>query len=91
MVLQVLYDNIKDKTKVLTKKRVQTVNLFDDGVLVKTSDGSTYKGDILIGADGIHSTVRGEMWRLAGKLAPGWIPSDEKSGETEIAIIVHIY
>ncbi|KAL6406619.1 FAD-binding domain containing protein [Ilyonectria robusta] len=77
MVLQVLYDNIRDKTKILTKKHVQKVDMTDDGVVVKTSDGSSYKGDILIGADGIHSSVRGEMWRIANEISPGWIPSDE--------------
>lgn len=77
MVLQVLYDNIRDKTKILTKKHVQKVDMTDDGVVVKTSDGSSYKGDILIGADGIHSSVRGEMWRNANEISPGWIPSDE--------------
>jgi 2-polyprenyl-6-methoxyphenol hydroxylase-like FAD-dependent oxidoreductase len=81
MVLKVLYDGIKDKTKVLTKKRVQNVELTDGGVTVKTADGSAYKGDILIGADGIHSSVRGEMWRLANETLPGWIPSDEHACE----------
>lgn len=79
MLLQVLYNNIRDKTKILTGKRVQKVDLNDDGVVVQTSDGSTYTGDILIGADGIHSAVRGEMWRLANEQSPGWIPSDEHS------------
>lgn len=81
MVLQVLYENIKDKTKILTKKQVKKVDLTDDGVLVTTSDKSTYKGDILVGADGIHSSVRGEMWRIANEMSPGWIPVDEHSGE----------
>lgn len=77
MVLQVLYDNIRDKTKILTRKRVQNVDMNDDGVTVQTTDGSTYRGDILVGADGIHSTVRGEMWRIANEMSPGWIPADE--------------
>jgi 2-polyprenyl-6-methoxyphenol hydroxylase-like FAD-dependent oxidoreductase len=79
MVLQVLYDNIRDKTKVLTRKRVQKVELLEDGVVVNTTDGSSYKGDILVGADGIHSSVREEMWRIANEISPGWIPSDERS------------
>ncbi|KAK5207798.1 hypothetical protein LTR72_007405 [Exophiala xenobiotica] len=79
MVLQVLYDNIRDKTKVLTRKRVQNVELLEDGVVVNTTDGSSYKGDILVGADGIHSSVREEMWRIANEISPGWIPSDERS------------
>lgn len=77
MVLQVLYDNIKDKTKVLTNKRVHKVHMTDAGVTVKTSDGSVYQGDILVGSDGIHSTVRDEMWRIANQERPGWIPADE--------------
>ncbi|KAJ4214447.1 hypothetical protein NW759_010463 [Fusarium solani] len=77
VVLQVLYDNIKDKTKVLVNKRVDKVHTSDDGVVVKTSDGSSFEGHILVGADGIHSTVRGEMWRIANEMSPGWIPSDE--------------
>jgi 2-polyprenyl-6-methoxyphenol hydroxylase-like FAD-dependent oxidoreductase len=80
MVLQVLYENIHDKTKILTKKRVEKVEMTDDGVVVTTSDKSFYKGDILVGADGIHSSVRGEMWRIANETSPGWIPTDEHSG-----------
>lgn len=83
MVLKVLYENIKDKSKVLTGKRVQNVELKEDGVLVKTDDGSLYTGDILVGADGIHSLVRSEMWRLADKMLPGWIPPEEKNGEED--------
>jgi hypothetical protein len=81
MVLQVLYENIKDKTKILTKKRVEKVEMTDDGVVVTTSDKSSYNGDILVGADGIHSSVRGEMWRIANEMSPGWISLDEHSGE----------
>jgi 2-polyprenyl-6-methoxyphenol hydroxylase-like FAD-dependent oxidoreductase len=81
-VLQVLYDNIRDKTKVLTEKRIEKVELSDNGVAVKTSDKSSYSGDILIGADGIHSAVRGEMWRIADETSPGWFPADENSGES---------
>jgi 2-polyprenyl-6-methoxyphenol hydroxylase-like FAD-dependent oxidoreductase len=83
MVLQVLYNNIKDKTKILTNKRVENVEVTGTGVIAKTSDGSAYHGDILVGADGIHSTVRDEMWRIANKVSPGWIPSDEHSGKYE--------
>ena len=81
MVLQVLYENIKDKTKILTSKEVKKVEMTDSGVVVTTSDKCSYKGDILVGADGIHSSVRGEMWRIANEKSPGWIPSNEHSGE----------
>lgn len=77
MVLQVLYNNIRDKSKIITKNRVQRVEISDEEVLVRTIDGSIHRGDILVGADGIHSSVRAEMWRIANKISPGWIPYDE--------------
>lgn len=81
MVLQVLYDNIKDKTKILTGKRVQSVDMKEDKVVVKTEDGSLYTGDILVGADGVHSQVRSEMWRLANEQSPGEAALDKQDGE----------
>lgn len=80
MVLQILYENIKDKTKILPNKRVIKVQLEQGGVQAFTGDGHIYKGDILIGADGIHSTVRNEMWRLSEKISPGYVPASEATG-----------
>ncbi|KAJ4245067.1 hypothetical protein NW762_014278 [Fusarium torreyae] len=71
MLLQVLYDNIKDKSKILTNKRVVRTQLFDGGVHAVTSDGTLIRGDILVGADGVHSTIRHEMWKLAASSDPG--------------------
>lgn len=81
MVLRVLYDNIKDKSKILTEKRVESVELIKDGVIATTSDKSRHEGDILVGADGIHSTVRREMWRIGSEMSPGYFPADEGSGQ----------
>jgi 2-polyprenyl-6-methoxyphenol hydroxylase-like FAD-dependent oxidoreductase len=64
MLLQVLYKNVKHKDRVLTKKRVTRVELVEGGVQAYTQDGSVYEGDIVVGADGIHSAVRDKMWRL---------------------------
>ncbi|EEU42752.1 uncharacterized protein NECHADRAFT_47426 [Fusarium vanettenii 77-13-4] len=80
-LIQTLYDNIRDKSKILANKRVTTVNLGKNGVTVLASDTSTFQGDILIGADGIHSTVRGEMRRLANMTHPGWFDAGEEEGE----------
>ncbi|KIA75410.1 monooxygenase [Aspergillus ustus] len=64
-LLQSLYDCMSDKSKLLTDKRVASVRHFEDAVEVTTTDGSTYRGDILVGTDGVHSRVRQEMVRHA--------------------------
>ena len=81
MVFQVLYNHVQDKSKVLTQKRVVTIDTMESAVQVVTKDGSTYEGDIVVGGDGIHSTVRQEMWRIANERQPGLIPATEETGE----------
>ncbi|KAK1460735.1 FAD binding domain-containing protein [Colletotrichum melonis] len=77
MLLQVLYEQICKKECVLTGKRVSEVQMDDSGVTVKTCDGSTYAGDILIGADGVRSFIRQEMWRLASQEKHNMFPPNE--------------
>ncbi|KAF7617473.1 putative monooxygenase [Aspergillus flavus] len=67
-LLEALYSYISDKSKLLTQKRVATVEHAEDCVEVTTTDGSIYRGDILVGADGTHSCIRQEMVRLASSL-----------------------
>lgn len=81
MVLQIMYDNIKDKSKILTDKRVSKVEINDNCATAFTADGSAYTGDIVVGADGIYSTVRDEMWRFGYELEPGLF--DPEEGERE--------
>lgn len=45
---------------------------------VKTASCDVFSGSILIGADGIHSTVRQEMRRLADERSPGYFPRGEE-------------
>ncbi|CZR61768.1 related to hydroxylase [Phialocephala subalpina] len=78
-VLQVLYEKIKDKSKILTKKRLEKIDLNEKGVKATITDGLTFTGDVLIGADDIHSTTRSKMWRLADTVSPGHISPSEHS------------
>lgn len=78
-VLQVLFDNLKYKDRILTNKRVNRVEHCKDHVKVFTQDGSTYTGDIVVGADGVHSAVREEMWRAAQDDKSDLFPSDPLS------------
>lgn len=87
MILETLWQNLKHKSNVLVSKKVTKVGLESSRVKVETSDGSSYYGDILVGADGIHSRVRSEMWRLADILEPGYIPATEHTGKTILRVL----
>jgi len=58
-------------------KRVVEVVHGVESVLVKCADGTVYEGDIVIGADGIHSRVRMEMQRIAHNTSPGLMECDK--------------
>ncbi|KAH8816061.1 hypothetical protein F5884DRAFT_872553 [Xylogone sp. PMI_703] len=64
-LLLMLYDRLKDKSRILTGKRVVKVENLSDSVAVFCKDGASYTGSIVVGADGIHSKVRKEMRRNA--------------------------
>lgn len=81
MLLQALYQNINDKSKIRANKKVVNVTLHASSVEARTKDGDVFTGDILVGADGIHSNVRKEMWRLANALEPGYVPQSEDTGD----------
>ncbi|RAL10212.1 FAD-dependent oxidoreductase [Aspergillus homomorphus CBS 101889] len=71
VLLQTLHDHITDRSKLLPNKRITRVKHLDDGVQVTTTDGTCYTGDILVGADGAHSTVRKAIVARAADLGLG--------------------
>ena len=75
-----LYEGLPeaDKARVLTNKGVADVETRKDGVTVICEDGSRIEGSMLIGAEGVHSPVRGAMRRLALKECPTAVVNDEK-------------
>ncbi|KAE8151568.1 hypothetical protein BDV25DRAFT_171339 [Aspergillus avenaceus] len=81
-VLQVLYSELRDKTRVHAGRNVAHISPTDSGVSVTTEDGTQYDGDLVVGADGVHSVVRSEMWRIADLQQPGLISQKEKSSMT---------
>lgn len=76
-ILQVLYDNLKDKSKILVGKKLSLVRQQRNGITVVCEDGSSYTGDILAGADGVNSKARSEMWRLADEQDPELVKADK--------------
>ncbi|ETS79271.1 hypothetical protein PFICI_09124 [Pestalotiopsis fici W106-1] len=77
-LLKVLYDCVEQKDRILVNQRVKTIKTTETGVEVLTASGQTFTGDIVIGADGIHSSVRREMRRIAAATRPGYFKADEE-------------
>ncbi|KAK7427295.1 hypothetical protein QQZ08_006232 [Neonectria magnoliae] len=77
-LLQVLYSQIKHKDRVVLQSQVKRIDCAESGVKVSTRDGQSYSGTMVIGADGIHSVVRGEMSRIAAEARPGYFPAGEE-------------
>jgi 2-polyprenyl-6-methoxyphenol hydroxylase-like FAD-dependent oxidoreductase len=65
--LQYLYNQIQDKSRIRPNCRVVSYTESEHGVEVTTDQGDILTGDVLIGADGIHSSVRR---LLADKMEP---------------------
>lgn len=66
---KVLYESLPSKTQsnIITGKKVEDVIPNEDGVEVTCTDGSSYRGSVVIGADGAHSLIRERMRTLALK------------------------
>lgn len=56
------------------------IRIHAAGVSVVVEGGFVYTGDLVVGADGIHSLVRSVMWRLAEATQSGIVTPLEKKG-----------
>ncbi|KIN06862.1 hypothetical protein OIDMADRAFT_110104 [Oidiodendron maius Zn] len=63
---EISHNNLYDK-RILTSKKVISIDSHAQGVKVRCDDGSVEEGSIVIGCDGVHSIVRGIMRELALK------------------------
>ncbi|XHG05995.1 hypothetical protein AWENTII_009206 [Aspergillus wentii] len=66
-LLRSLFDHLCDKERVLFSKRVIQVIPGASRVTVHCQDGSSISGDIVVGADGIHSVTRRQMLQYIHK------------------------
>ncbi|KAM0418957.1 hypothetical protein ACHAPT_012115 [Fusarium lateritium] len=76
---KVLYESLPSKMQnnIITGKKVEDVIPLGDGVQVTCTDGSSYNGSVVIGADGAHSLIRQRMRTLALKANAAEV-NDEK-------------
>ncbi|KAJ5923722.1 hypothetical protein N7454_008967 [Penicillium verhagenii] len=71
--------------RVHTSKKVVKVEHLPAKALVHCDDGSVFEGDIVVGADGVRSTVREQMWQHMESIGM------EKEAEKERAILSSEY
>lgn len=78
-LLCVLHNHIREKERLLVNKKVVRVDTYEDKVVVQTSTGDVFEAQVIVGADGVRSTVRDEMWRNAE--VAGAVPEEDKKGQ----------
>lgn len=88
MLLESLYANLPDVTRVKTNSTVIAVEYEEDRVRVHTSDNFSYEGHLVVGADGIHSTIRKEMWRVARSLQEGEVENTDAGKLQNLALYI---
>lgn len=76
MAIEILWEKLQNKAKVHPGQRVTRVEESNGKVQLHTKAGHIFEADIAVGADGIHSTLRQEMWRLAKQRAPAHFNDD---------------
>lgn len=64
-LLEMLYVNLQGREgRVLVGKNLKDIETHETGVRVSCADGSVVEGSIVIGCDGVHSTVRQKMHEM---------------------------
>lgn len=76
-----LYSTLPNQSRVKTGKHVVEINEDEHGVQVRLADGTYERGDIVVGADGVHSKVRELMWEHVNALPPSKMPKAHKVGK----------
>lgn len=62
-LLAILYSALPDKSKVRVNTTVSRIEQpAGEGVRVQTVGGEVYHADLVVGADGVHSSIRSQLW-----------------------------
>jgi 2-polyprenyl-6-methoxyphenol hydroxylase-like FAD-dependent oxidoreductase len=71
-LIQTIHEGLSEENqaRIHTNKALENIEETDDGVIVTCADGSTYKGSIVLGADGVHSQTRRLMRELSLRKSP---------------------
>lgn len=80
-LLQTLYSALPSNAKVFvntTVSRIEQQPQDPSRVRVHTIEGTVYNADLVVGADGVHSAARAELWKAATWMRPNAITAKEK-------------
>ncbi|KAH9905402.1 hypothetical protein F4778DRAFT_706603 [Xylariomycetidae sp. FL2044] len=69
-VLQVLYERFRRDERVHVNKKIVSADQDELRATIQTADGCQYHADLVVGADGLHSIVRSEIWRYHIAMTP---------------------
>ncbi|KAH6638662.1 hypothetical protein BKA67DRAFT_596432 [Truncatella angustata] len=69
---KILFESLprESQERMRPNKQVQNISTSKDGVTVSCTDGTSFEGSIVIGADGCHSPVREQMRLMALNTEP---------------------
>lgn len=87
LFLRILYDRLPDKSKVFERHNVIDIIEEAESTKVVLADGTEYFGDLVVGADGVHSKVREIMWEKANRTIPHFITAAEKRCTTPLSTL----
>lgn len=77
-LLKSLYTTLKHKERVHEHSRVRQISEANGTSKVTLEDGTEHEGDLVVGADGVHSLCRELMWKKANETIDGYISAAEK-------------
>ncbi|KAL4811695.1 hypothetical protein BDW67DRAFT_189433 [Aspergillus spinulosporus] len=89
-LLEILHKSLPADGRILTSKKVVQIQQYENHVTVRVEDNSCFNGDIVVGADGVHSKVRAEMWRLIKSTDPDYTREGKKDMTIEYACVYGI-
>lgn len=78
LFLKTLYDTLEHKERIHERSRIHNIIEGYGASKVVLQDRTEYEGDLIVGADDVHSLCRELMWRKANETINGYISSAEK-------------
>lgn len=81
IMLDILFKTYPDPGIIRLGERVTMLETLSDGVAVHTATGRVYRGDFVVGADGVHSVIRKEIWKALANTMPKKILNKEKTSK----------